>query len=124
MTELDPAYVEDVVRRALAEDLAGGVDVTSTATVPAGQSAAGDLVARAPGVVAGLPVAAAVFAAVDPAVRVQLAARDGDRVRRGAVLATVTGPAIPSQIAGLTPARGPSRSRAGRRARRVRGHPL
>jgi nicotinate-nucleotide pyrophosphorylase (carboxylating) len=92
MTELDPAYVEDVVRRALAEDLAGGVDVTSTATVPAGQSAAGDLVARAPGVVAGLPVAAAVFAAVDPAVRVQLAARDGDRVRRGAVLATVTGP--------------------------------
>jgi nicotinate-nucleotide pyrophosphorylase (carboxylating) len=92
MTELDPAYVEDLVRRALAEDLAGGVDVTSTATVPAGQSAAGDLVARAPGVVAGLPVAAAVFAAVDPAVRVQLAARDGDRVRRGAVLATVTGP--------------------------------
>jgi nicotinate-nucleotide pyrophosphorylase (carboxylating) len=92
MTELDPAYVQDVVRRALAEDLAGGVDVTSTATVPADQTAVGDLVARAPGVVAGLPVAAAVFAAVDPAVRVDLAARDGDRVRRGDVLATATGP--------------------------------
>jgi nicotinate-nucleotide pyrophosphorylase (carboxylating) len=92
MSELDPAYVDDLVRRALAEDLAGGVDVTSTATVPADQTAVGDLVARAAGVVAGLPVAAAAFAAVDPRVAVEPAVRDGDRVRRGAVLATVTGP--------------------------------
>ena len=92
MTELDPAYVDDLARRALAEDLAGGVDVTSVATVPADQTAVGDLVARAAGVVAGLPVAAAVFAAVDPRVAVEPAVRDGDRVRRGAVLATVTGP--------------------------------
>src|SRR6185312_11821317 len=92
VSELDPAYVDDLVRRALAEDLAGGVDVTSTATVPADQTAVGDLVARADGVVAGLPVAAAVFAAVDPRVVVEPAVRDGDRVRRGAVLATVTGP--------------------------------
>ena len=66
--------------------------MTSTATVPADQTAVGDLVARADGVVAGLPVAAAVFAAVDPRVVVEPAVRDGDRVRRGAVLATVTGP--------------------------------
>jgi nicotinate-nucleotide pyrophosphorylase (carboxylating) len=92
LTELDPAYVDDLVRRALAEDLAGGVDLTSAATVPADQTAVGDLVARSAGVVAGLPVAAAVFAAVDPRVVVEPAARDGDRVRRGAVLATVTGP--------------------------------
>ena len=92
LTELDPAYVDDLVRRALAEDLAGGVDVTSAATVPADQTAVGDVVARSAGVVAGLPVAAAVFAAVDPRVVVEPAARDGDRVRRGAVLATVTGP--------------------------------
>ena len=56
MSELDRADVDDLVRRALAEDLAGGVDVTSTATVPADQTAVGDLVARADGVVAGLPV--------------------------------------------------------------------
>ena len=31
---LDPAYVEDLARRTVAEDLAGGVDVTSVATVP------------------------------------------------------------------------------------------
>jgi len=92
MTELDPAYVDDLVRRALAEDLAGGADVTSAATVPADQTGVGDLVARSAGVVAGLPVTAAVFGAVDPRVVVEPAARDGDRVVRGAVLATVTGP--------------------------------
>ena len=89
---LDPAYVTDLVARALAEDLAGGIDVTSAATVPAEQTAVGDLVARADGVVAGLPVAQAVFAAVDPAVTFATGPRDGDRVRRGDVLATVTGP--------------------------------
>ena len=94
---LDPAYVLDVVRRALAEDLppggpTGGVDVTSSATVPVGQTAVGDLIARAAGVVAGLPVAAAVFTAVDGAVQVQPLHRDGDRVTAGDVLATVSGP--------------------------------
>jgi nicotinate-nucleotide pyrophosphorylase (carboxylating) len=89
---LDPEYVGDLVRRALAEDLAGGTDVTSVATVPAEQTAVGDLVARADGVVAGLPVAAAVFSTVDAAVRMELRAADGDRVRRGGVLGTVSGP--------------------------------
>jgi nicotinate-nucleotide pyrophosphorylase (carboxylating) len=89
---LDPAYVLDVVRRALAEDLAGGIDVTSAATVPADQTATGDLVARADGTVAGLPVAAAVFATVDPAIRFEPRGTDGQAVRRGDVLATVTGP--------------------------------
>jgi nicotinate-nucleotide pyrophosphorylase (carboxylating) len=92
MTGLDQDYVTDLVRRALAEDLAGGEDVTSAATVPPDQTAVGDLVARAGGVVAGLPVAAAVFAAVDGAIRVEPRAGDGDRVRTGDVLATVSGP--------------------------------
>lgn len=87
--DLDPAYVRDVVGRALAEDLAGGVDVTSTATVPADATATGDLVARADGVVAGLIVLAPVFG---EAVTVELVRQDGDHVTRGDVLATVTGP--------------------------------
>jgi nicotinate-nucleotide pyrophosphorylase (carboxylating) len=91
MTAPDPAVVRDVIRRALAEDLAGGEDVTTAATVPAEQTATGDLVARADGVVAGLAVAAAVFAAADPMVTVERRAADGDRVVRGEVLATVTG---------------------------------
>jgi nicotinate-nucleotide pyrophosphorylase (carboxylating) len=90
---LDPAGVEAVVRAALAEDLAGGVDVTSQATVPADQQATADYVARSAGVVAGVPVAEAVLAAVDDRLRVLPgAAADGSRVRPGDTLLTVSGP--------------------------------
>jgi nicotinate-nucleotide pyrophosphorylase (carboxylating) len=89
---LDPAYVLDVVHRALDEDLADGVDVTSVATVPFDQESTADLVARADGVVAGLPVAAAVFeVTTDDAVEVDWAVEDGVRVRRGDVLMSLTG---------------------------------
>ena len=61
---LDPEVVGDIVRRALVEDLGpDGLDVTSIATIPAGQADVADVVARADGVVAGLAVAAAVFTA-------------------------------------------------------------
>jgi nicotinate-nucleotide pyrophosphorylase (carboxylating) len=90
---LDPAYVEQVARTALAEDLGGpdGVDVTSAATIPAGQTDTADLVARADGVVAGLPVAAAVFELAGE-LRFEARVDDGAAVRRGDVLATVHGP--------------------------------
>lgn len=88
--KLSPALVDRVVRAALAEDLAGGVDVTSEATVPAGQRAVGDLVARADGVVAGLPVAEAVFAVTtDGELDFDRRVTDGARAERGDVLATV-----------------------------------
>ena len=88
---LDATYVLDVVIRAIAEDLDGGLDVTSVATVPADQSSTADLVARADGVVAGLPVAAAVFDVVtDRTVQVTWLVEDGARVRRGDVLMSLT----------------------------------
>ena len=46
---LDPHYVEQLVRSTVAEDLDGGIDVTSAATVPAEQRSTMDLVARATG---------------------------------------------------------------------------
>ena len=91
---LDPDPVERVVRAALDEDLGPEHrDVTSEATIPAEQTDTADVVARANGVVAGLPVAAAVFALAGPdAPEIVLKARDGDRVSAGDLLATVTGP--------------------------------
>ncbi|GIF48995.1 nicotinate-nucleotide pyrophosphorylase [carboxylating] [Asanoa ferruginea] len=91
---LDPDVVERVVRTALDEDLGPEHrDVTSEATIPAEQTDTADVVARANGVVAGLPVAAAVFALAGPAApEIVLKARDGDQVQAGDVLATVTGP--------------------------------
>jgi nicotinate-nucleotide pyrophosphorylase (carboxylating) len=89
---LDPGTVADIVERALVEDLGPQrVDVTSAATIPAGQTDVADLVARADGVVAGLPVAAAVFEAAGP-VRVTIHVKEGSPGRRGDLLATVTGP--------------------------------
>ncbi len=89
---LDPAYVEDLVRSTVAEDLAGGVDVTSAATVPAEQRSTLDLVARGTGVAAGVPVASAVFDAVSEGdAGISVVTPDGTRVSGGDVLLTVTG---------------------------------
>ncbi|MDQ1288350.1 MAG: carboxylating nicotinate-nucleotide diphosphorylase [Actinomycetota bacterium] len=93
VTPLDPAEAHRLAALALAEDLAGGTDVTTLATVPAGLTGTAEVVARADGVVAGLDVAAAVFAErLGSAGHVTTTARDGDRVRAGQVLLTVTGP--------------------------------
>jgi len=83
--------VDDVIRVALAEDLADGPDVTSVATIAAGHRSQLDLVARADGVVAGLQVAQRVFEIVGP-IEVTVLAADGDRVRRGDVLLSAVGP--------------------------------
>ncbi len=56
---LDPVAVEELARRTVAEDLAGGVDVTSVATVPAELVGTAAFVPRADGVVAGCAVAMA-----------------------------------------------------------------
>lgn len=90
---LDVGDVRELVDRALAEDLDGGIDVTSVATVPADQRGALDLVARATGVVAGVPIAAAVFdRAGDGRVTIDMETPDGSRVCPGEVLLTATGP--------------------------------
>jgi nicotinate-nucleotide pyrophosphorylase (carboxylating) len=83
--------VDEVIRAALAEDLADGPDVTSVATIPAGHRSRLDLVARQAGVVAGLDVARRVFEIVGP-IDVAVSAADGDRVVAGQVLLTATGP--------------------------------
>ena len=84
--------VSSLIAMALDEDLDGGVDVTTVATVPVDQRATLDLVARGAGVSAGAPVAAAVFAEVcgsDAAITI--VTPDGTRVEPGTVILSVTG---------------------------------
>lgn len=84
--------VSSLITMALDEDLDGGVDVTTVATVPVDQRATLDLVARGAGVSAGAPVAAAVFAEVcgsDAAITI--VTPDGTRVEPGTVILSVTG---------------------------------
>lgn len=91
---LDTAAVDDVIRRALAEDIGSG-DITTSATVPAGVEGRGVLLAKAPMVVAGMDVARAVFAHVagPDAVTFSPLVADGDAVTAGDVLARIEGPA-------------------------------
>jgi nicotinate-nucleotide pyrophosphorylase (carboxylating) len=87
---LDPAEVTSFAAAALAEDLAGGTDITTGATVPVGMRGRADLVARTAGVVAGLPVAQTVFWLAGDVVGDQLT-DDGDRVSAGEAVLAVSG---------------------------------
>ena len=89
--QLDRAMIEEVVRRALEEDLGGAGDLTSQLCVPESRRSSARILAREPGIIAGLPVAAACFRAVDEAVELELRREDGDEVAAGDVVLSVAG---------------------------------
>ncbi len=89
---LDPAYVLDLVSRAVAEDLDGGVDVTSVATVPAGLRGVAAFVPREAGTVAGTGIAMAVLDVVVPGVQHLLPAVDGMAALPGLSVLEAEGP--------------------------------
>lgn len=82
---------EHLIDLALEED-AGLGDVTSRAIFPAAHRSRGEIDAKQDLVVCGLEIAARVFAKVDPALKTKLLARDGDRVKKGAIVLRVEGP--------------------------------
>jgi nicotinate-nucleotide pyrophosphorylase (carboxylating) len=88
--QLDPALVREVVAAALAEDRAQG-DITTAALVPPEQRGRAVILTRADGVLAGLALAEAAFAHLDPKLRWRASKGDGDRISPGDVLATVEG---------------------------------
>ena len=80
----------DLVKAALAEDLAGGVDVTSVATIAADAELKAEFVARESGVVVGIEMAKAVLTEVGVA-GIEILVQDGASVTAGDVLIKVTG---------------------------------
>jgi nicotinate-nucleotide pyrophosphorylase (carboxylating) len=90
---LPAGLVARAVAMALEEDLGLAGDITTDATIPADATAAARLVARKPGVICGLAVARSAFHAIDPALDVREQARDGDAVKPGACVLTVSGKA-------------------------------
>lgn len=91
---LDPDAVAGIVRAAIIEDLMGGVDVTSVATIDPDQRSMATFGAREPGVIAGLPVVAAVIETVcgDDASEFRQLVGDGTIVRSGTKVAEVIAP--------------------------------
>ena len=84
--------IEVLVQMALAEDLADRGDVTTQAII-AQATTHGQIVVKASGVIAGLPVAQAVFARIDTGVVFEPQVADGDAVQPGTVVCTLRGSA-------------------------------
>ncbi|HLK05404.1 MAG TPA: carboxylating nicotinate-nucleotide diphosphorylase [Candidatus Acidoferrum sp.] len=78
----DSEYVTDLVQRALAEDVGSG-DATVLATIPASAIGHAHIVAKQDLVCAGLPLAKAVFRALDPTMQIEFRAQDGSPVSKG-----------------------------------------
>lgn len=85
--------VERAVAAALEEDLGLAGDLTSQATLAPDALATASLSAREAGVIAGLNLAAAAFRLVGDGVVFTPALADGDRVKAGGLVASVSGPA-------------------------------
>jgi nicotinate-nucleotide pyrophosphorylase (carboxylating) len=80
----------ELIKAALAEDLAGGVDITSESTISAAANSSADFVARMDGVIAGSNIAHAVLVEVGLTDVTQLK-NDGDSVKAGDILISVSG---------------------------------
>jgi nicotinate-nucleotide pyrophosphorylase (carboxylating) len=93
MNALPRIMIEPIVRAALREDLGQAGDVTTNAIVPPEARANAALVARQPGVVAGLDLAKLSFELIDPEIEIKVEKPDGARVAPGETIATLRGPA-------------------------------
>jgi len=92
---LEPELVQALVDLAISEDLMGGSDVTSLATIPETQISELDLVTRSSGVIAGIDIAALVFLSIsDNKIAVEKCVTDGSAVDSKICLLTVKGRTI------------------------------
>ena len=92
-SSLPQVMIEPLVRMALLEDLGRAGDLTTDAIVPPTHRATTLLVARQPGVVAGLDLARLAFQLIDPAIELRIERGDGSVLAPGDVIAAISGPA-------------------------------
>ncbi|WP_372790065.1 carboxylating nicotinate-nucleotide diphosphorylase [Paraconexibacter sp.] len=89
---MDPRDLEDLVARALAEDVGGG-DVTAQATVPPGTRGTARITLKAAGVLSGFAPAERTFRACDPEVELRWHVAEGELLEPGTSVLTATGDA-------------------------------
>ena len=83
-------HADELIKLALSEDITGE-DVTTNAVMPEKRLGTADLICKQDGVICGLAVLARTFTLLDDSTEVELFAKDGDEVKRGAHIAKVTG---------------------------------
>lgn len=90
MIALNKTYIDKIVQDALNEDIGSG-DITTIITVPADATATANFVAKATGIVAGIDIAKAAFASLDPTVVFDARLKDISTFNSGDIIATVSG---------------------------------
>ena len=95
LAPLPALLIDGLVKAALAEDLGRAGDITTDTVVPAAARARGVLVARKPGIVAGLDVALAAFRLLDPKVALEVWCSDGHEIGADGPIAAIAGGARP-----------------------------
>ncbi len=83
--------LNDFIRSALAEDLGTG-DITTISCIPEGHLSRGFFRAKESGIICGIPILIRVFSLLDERIKVLPLCADGDRVEKGANIATIEGP--------------------------------
>jgi nicotinate-nucleotide pyrophosphorylase (carboxylating) len=89
--ELPALMVEEQVKAALLEDLGRAGDITTLSTIGPERTAAANMSVREAGVIAGLELARTAFRLIDPSIRFEALAADGDRVAPGTTIARISG---------------------------------
>lgn len=89
---LTPFLMDDLIRRALAEDIGTG-DITTLSTIPTERQTKAVLLAKESGVMCGLPVFARTYELLDPSVSVKFLVSEGQRIAKGDRLAEIAGSA-------------------------------
>ena len=93
LSPLNSFIIEDVIDRALAEDLGRAGDITTLATIPVNARARAVIATREHGVIAGSDLAIAAFCRMDQSIRFDTHLADGTSVKPGDIALAVEGPA-------------------------------
>lgn len=84
--------LDDLIRRALYEDIGNG-DITTLSTVNEDKQIEGSFIAKEEGVICGLPLLKRLFELLDPAVVLKIIVNEGDLINKGDLIARISGPA-------------------------------
>ena len=84
--------LDELIRRSLDEDIGTG-DITTLSTVSEDKQIDGSFIAKEEGVICGLPVLIRLFELLDPSVHLECTVNEGDSVKKGDVIARISGPA-------------------------------
>lgn len=88
---LDKKQIDKIVLNALEEDMPYG-DVTTDNLIPENDVTEAKFIAKADGIIAGMPVAARVFELIDSRISIEIFKNDGDKVTKGDIIAILNGP--------------------------------